>query len=135
MSDENKLFTTNIKILIIAVIIFFIGFLILVEWSKVTLYDNLDQMSCEELKEYSTNWFDQSKKRTAGIEIMVEKFNTDCNYLGKFFLEDIENVGVGLLFIPASEMQGGVEYEIKITTNRTTALDEDEKEFNIEIGK
>ena len=135
MSDENKLLTTNVKIIIVAVIIFFIGLIIFVEWSKVALYDNLDQMSCEELKEYSTNWFDQSKKKTIGIQVMVEKFNEKCDYLGKFFLEEVENVGLGLVFIPASEMQDGVQYEIQIKTNRTDLVVEQKKGFNIEIGK
>jgi len=136
MSDKQpKLFTTNIKIMIVAVVVLFAGFVLLMNWANDSLIEDLDSMNCDEIKEYAQYWFDETGGQNNGMDIILEKFESDCNYLGKFFMDEVENVGVGLVFIPAIEMIEGVEYEIKIRTNRTVTIDEDEKEFNIEIGK
>lgn len=141
MEDRDakiSLLNTLIKILLILTVIF-ISVLITYFILEDQLINEFESLNCNEKEQFIREHFDINGK-TSSVEFMIENFNIDCKNYGKFFLNNVEDIATGLVFIPSSEMQEGIEYEIEIKTNQTESstndqLEETNNNFNIEIKK
>lgn len=138
MSDREK---TISKIKHVFMILILVGLTVLI---LGIVFEHLakiefDKLSCNDKEELIQSEFTLNGKSSMN-EYMIDKYNLECTSYGKFFLKEVEDIGFGLLFIPSSEMQEGVQYDVNIRTNRTESKTIDQSEetnnnFEIEVKK
>lgn len=134
MSDNGK--PSKIKKMVVIFVVLIAISAILAVWMSQSIRDDFNSLNCNDKGVYITEFWGRSGKTDLVVEL-IDYFNQDCKSSGKFFVEPVEDKGFGLMFIPAGEMEDGVEYEINIINNKPETNDGYvvDKEFRIEIGR